>query len=402
MTSACSSAMPSALPSGMATPFFHSGLSMMTPLDHHSHFAAQLSSATKKLDTRQDFTDVLPTEICHAIFSCLTFDDLVASHQVSHNWNGIITGSGDLWREVGIHMDRRTPLNETALQKYVSYALPEGTSKPLSHLQLHRNYSAGEIPAPQTIFNFAHNIASFSGHLQLSNKTAKQLFSNMAQLEHLDLVVSGDVLSLSVFWNSSKLETLRLSYRGVANESAISEDSDSDSVPTTSNLKYIAVDGLYDAPISPAELRATVMACSSSLEYLSIKNCVYSSNTALSEHTLDKIKLPNLTALIYNLGESILPNIMCPKLKHLDLSRFEGCEDAIPLRRIWGFPNVETVVFNQSIQIADVMEDVLYFGRMKSLKTLTCMPCPVNGEEPVTNWKTLLRNYSPLLNTINV
>lgn len=93
---------------------------------------------------------------------------------------------------------------------------------------------------------------------------------------------------------------------------------------------------------------------------------------------------------------------MCPKLKHLDLSRFEGCEDAIPLRRIWGFPNVETVVFNQSIQIADVMEDVLYFGRMKSLKTLTCMPCPVNGEEPVTNWKTLLRNYSPLLNTINV
>lgn len=379
----------------MATPFFH-GLSM-TALDHHSHFAAQLSSATKKLDTRRDFADVLPTEICHGIFSCLAFDDLVAAHQVSHSWNGIITGSGDLWRESGIHMDRRTPLNETALNKYVSYALPEGNTKPLSHLQLHRNYT-GEIPAPQTIFNFAHNIASFSGHLQLSNKTAKMLFSKMSQLEHLDLVVTGDVLSLSVFWNSSKLETLRLSYRGLTDAPAV----DSADMPSTCNLKYISIDGLYDSPISAAELRSTVMACSNSLEYLSIKNCVYSTATSPAEHTLDKIKLPNLTALIYNLGESILPNIMCPKLKHLDLSRFEGCEDAIPLRRIWGFPNVETVVFNQSIQIADVMEDVLYFGRMKSLKTLTCMPCPVNGTEPVDNWKTLLRNYSPQLNTINV
>ncbi|KAG5355030.1 hypothetical protein CJU89_6848 [Yarrowia sp. B02] len=396
MTSACSSAMPSALPSGMATPFFH-GLSM-TPLDHHTHFAAQLSSASKKLDTRRDFVDVLPTEVCHAIFSCLTFDDLVSSHQVSHSWKNIISGSGDLWRESGIHMDRRTPLNELALQKYVSYAL-EGSSKPLSHLQLHRNYVA-EIPAVGSIFDFAHRLQSFSGHLKMTNADAKKLFSKMTELKHLDLVVSGEVLELSVFWSSEKLETLRLGYRGFPE---VSEDvSESAELPKTSNLKYLSIDGLYDSPISSSDLRKTVMASAASLEYLSVKNCVYSSQPALSEHTLDKIKLPNLSALIYNLGESILPNIMCPKLKHLDLSRFEGCEDAIPLRRIWGFPNVETVVFNQSIQIADVMEDVLYFGRMKSLKTLTCMPCPVNGEENVGNWKTLLKTYSPELSAINV
>lgn len=394
------SAASSALPSGFATPFFH-GMAM-TPLDHHSQVFAQLQSATKKLDTRRDFTSELPTEISHAIFACLPFDDLVASVQVSEQWNGIITGSGDLWRNAGIHMDRRQPLNETALQKYVGYALDNTTDKTISHVQLHRNYTKCEIPTPRVLMSFAGNVASFSGHLNLTNASACNLFSNMSQLQHLDLVVSGEALSLSCFWNASKLESLKVTYRAMTE----AEDSlASVALPDEcqlSELKFLAYDGVYDAPVNPDEMRATVTAAAPMLEYLSIKNCIYTSSVPVAHHVLDKIKLPKLTALIYNLGESVLPNIMCPSLKHLDLSRFEGCEDAIPLRRIWGFPNVETVVFNQSIQIADVMEDVLYFGRMKQLKTLTCVPCPVNGDDHISDWRQLLRNYSPELVTINV